>query len=134
MGHEVGALALIDCAAPATLNLSRGWDMPAFFLAFSSLLGIGLKEHPALVCKLLGDLDTDAKLALLYDEVVKLDAFPLNIDLGQFRAIFQVYLTNSIMQYVPTGRLNTTRITLLTARVPHSEALLGPDAFRQITN
>src|SRR5205823_5913278 len=115
VGHEVGALVLIDCPAPATLNLSRTWDKSALFLAFASILGIGIKENADLVCQMLGEMDTDAKLAVLYDELIKLDAFPFNIARRQFRGIFQVYLTNSMMHYVPKGRLNTTRLTLLAA-------------------
>jgi amino acid adenylation domain-containing protein len=134
MGHEVGALVLIDCPAPATLNLSRTWDESALLLAFASILGIEIKDNPDLVCKILGAMDRDEKLAALYDEVIRLDAFPLHVEMGQFRGIFQVYLTNSLMQYVPGGRLNHTRITLLAAQRPHSEALIGTEEFATITN
>ena len=133
MGHEVGALVLIDCPAPAALKLSRTWDASALFLAFASLLGVKLQDHPGLVCSLLGDTDPSDKLAILYDEVIKLDAFPLQVEMDQFRGIFQVYLTNSLMQYVPKGRLEHTKITLLAAQSPHSEALIDQEAFATMT-
>ncbi|HXH10352.1 MAG TPA: amino acid adenylation domain-containing protein, partial [Alphaproteobacteria bacterium] len=134
MGHEVGALVLIDCPAPAALKLSRTWDAPALFLAFASLLGIKLQDNPGLVCTLLGDADPSDKLAILYDEVIKLNAFPLQVEIDQFRAIFQVYLTNSLMQYLPKGSLEHTQITLLAAQSPHSEALIDQATFATMTD
>ena len=114
--------------------MSRTWNESALLLAFASILGIGINDHPDLVRKMLSEMDRDEKLAVLYEEVIRLDAFPLPVDMGQFRGIFQVYLTNSLMQYTPQGQLTQTRMTLLAAEGPHSEALIGQEAFARITN
>ncbi len=134
LGHEVGALVLIDCPAPGSLNLSQTWDESALLLAFASILGIGINDNSELVRNMLGEMDRDEKLALLYEEVIRLDSFPLPVDRRQFRGIFQVYLTNSLMQYTPQRPLTHTRMTLLAAERPHSEALISREAFARITN
>jgi amino acid adenylation domain-containing protein len=134
MGHEVGALALIDCPAPASLNLNRTWDESALLLAFASILGIRIGDNPGLVRTLLGPAEREDKLAAIYDEVTRLDAFPLRVEMVQFRGLFQVYLTNSLMQYSPRRRLEHTPITLLAAERPHSEALLNREDFARIAD
>ena len=83
---------LIDCPAPGQLNLSRTWDESALLLAFASILGIQIKDNPDLVCQMLGAMERDEKLAILYDAVIKLDAFPLHRRDGPIQGIFQVYL------------------------------------------
>jgi surfactin synthase thioesterase subunit len=101
MGHEVEELVLIDCPAPMALHLTRPWTAAAIFLGFATILGIDVKNHPDLVRTLLRDIETDAKLAVLYEAVMQLDAFPLHVAMDQFRGVFQVYLLNCMMQYAP---------------------------------
>ena len=52
---------------------------------------------------------------------------------SRFMVLERMPLTSS-MQYTPQGQLNHTRMTLLAAERPHSEALISHEAFARITN
>lgn len=119
-GQKVALVALLDAIATASNVEPVEEDNVPLLASFAQDLGLSL-ETLNLSLEQFMQLDTDEKLAFIFEQARKANLLSPNVELSQVRRLFHVFRTNirAMWSYVPQAYLG--RVTLFKSREQFAE-------------